>query len=185
MAGDIYFVRGVPTNREMDISRIPASGGNAERITHHQNGILSPTFLDNRTLLYSSFADDGSGPWLYAIDVARRAPHRVSVGVERYTSASATADGRRLVATVSNPGVGHLWKIPILDHPADESAAAQVALSTVRAVSPRFGTDYVIYLSSRGGGDGLWGLMNGTAVDVWTPRESGLISSPAIWSERR
>ena len=61
----IYFVRGVPTTREMDISRIPASGGNAERITHHQNWILSPTFLDNRTLLYSSFADDGSGPWLY------------------------------------------------------------------------------------------------------------------------
>jgi Tol biopolymer transport system component len=177
----IYFVRGVPTNREMDIWRIPASGGDAERITHHQNWIFSPTFLDSRTLLYSSFAEDDSGPWLYAIDVERRVPHRVSVGVERYTSVSATADGRRLVATVSNPGVGHLWKIPILDHPADESATAQVALPTVRAVSPRFGPDYVLYISSRGGADGLWGLMNGTAVEVWTPRERGLISSPAVW----
>ena len=36
---------------------------------------------------------DGSGPWLYTLDVRRRVPHRVSVGLESYTSLAASADG--------------------------------------------------------------------------------------------
>jgi serine/threonine protein kinase len=101
-ARHIYFVRGAHVNLQMDIWRIPAAGGDPERITNHKNWVVSPTPLDDRTLLYSAPAEDGSGPWLHAIDVERRVPHRVSLGVEQYTSISATADGRRLVATVTD-----------------------------------------------------------------------------------
>jgi Tol biopolymer transport system component len=178
----IYFVRGVMVTRRMDIWRVPASGGDPERITNHRNWVTSPTALDDRTLLYSSPAGDGSGPWLYAVDVERRVPHRVSLGVEQYTSISATADGRRLVATVTNP-TGHLWRLSILNHPATETEVAQVELPNVRAVSPRYGPDYFLYLASRGGGDGLWKFKDGRATELWKGSENGLISAPAVSSD--
>jgi len=62
-----------------------------------------PTFRDRRTLLYLATAEDGSGPWLNAMDVRRREPRRISFGVETYTSLAASLDGSRLVVTVANP----------------------------------------------------------------------------------
>ena len=85
----IYFVQGFPPD-EMDIWRIRSTGGSPERITSHNSRVAHPTFLDPRTLLYTSREADGSGPWLYGIDVERRVPHRISFGVEQYTSISAT-----------------------------------------------------------------------------------------------
>ena len=65
-------------------------------------------------VVYTATADDGTGPWLYALDLAERVPRRVSAGVEHYVSiaASAAVPGRprRLVATVSNPVV-QLWRV--------------------------------------------------------------------------
>jgi Tol biopolymer transport system component len=78
----IYFVRGFPPN-EMDLWRIPADGGEPERMTHHNSKVGYPTFLDNRTLIYSATAEDGSGFWLYAMDVEKRIPHRVTFGVDQ------------------------------------------------------------------------------------------------------
>ena len=60
------------------------------------------------------------------MDVERRLPHRISLGVEQYTSIAASADGRRLVATVSNPDTG-LWRVPISDRTVEESAARRIA----------------------------------------------------------
>ncbi|MEP6783981.1 MAG: DNA-binding protein [Acidobacteriota bacterium] len=180
----IYFVRGIPATRETDVWRLAASGGDPERITSHHNWVVSPTLIDNRTLLYSSVADDGSGPWLYAMNVEQRVPHRVSLGVEQYTSVSATVDGRRLVATVNNPA-GHLWTLPILDHPAAESDASEVQLPNVRAVSPRYALDGFLYLSSGRSGDGLWKLEKGGSNELWRGTENGEISSPAVSSDGR
>ncbi len=180
----IYFVRGAIATRQMDIWRIPATGGEPDRITHHLSWVVSPAALDNRTLIYSSPAEDGSGPWLYAIDVERRVPHRVSLGVEQYTSISATADGRRLVASVANP-IGHLWSLPILDRPATEAETLQVQLPNVRAVSPRYGRDYFLYLSSQGGGNALWKSGGGAASELWKGGGNGQISSPAVSSDGR
>jgi len=58
-----------------------------------------PAFLDERTLIYTVTADDGSGSGLYTIDVERRLPHRASFGAEEYISVSADSGGHRLVAT--------------------------------------------------------------------------------------
>ena len=90
----IYFVHGFPPD-ETDIWRIRPTGGEPERITLHNATVSYPALLDERTMLYLATAENGSGPWLYVIDVERQVPHRVSVGVQRYTSIAASADGRR------------------------------------------------------------------------------------------
>ena len=71
-----------------------------------------PTLLNDRTLLYLATDDEGYGPWIYAMDVERRIPHRIFAGVDPYTSLAASADGRRLVATVSR-STARLWRVPI------------------------------------------------------------------------
>ena len=73
----IYFVGGIPP-AEMDVWRVPSSGGTAERLTFHNSSVAYPVFIDDGTLLYRATAEDGSGPWLYALDV-ERAPHIASV----------------------------------------------------------------------------------------------------------
>jgi hypothetical protein len=77
----------------MDLWRIRPTGSDPERLTFHNSLVRSPAFVDDRTLLYVARAEDGSGPWLYGIDVERRVPHRVSSGIERYTSIDASLDG--------------------------------------------------------------------------------------------
>ena len=105
----IYFVHGVPLD-EMDMWRIRPAGGEAERLTSHNSRVTFPTLLDARTLLYLATDEQGGGPWIYAMDVERRVVHRVSTGVEEYTSLGASADGRRLVATISR-SAANLWRV--------------------------------------------------------------------------
>ena len=112
-------------------------------------------------MLYSARDADGAGPWLWAVDVETKVSRRASVGLEQYASVAASADGRRLVATVQDPRA-ELWSVPILDRPATESDAEPFAdLPTTRALAPRFGGSSLFYLSSRGSGDGLWRLRDG------------------------
>jgi len=179
----LYFVRGIPTVNE-DIWRMRPDGSQPERITHHQSRVAFPAFLDERTLIYSAPAEDGSGPWLYAMDIERRLPQRVSLGVERYLSVSATADGRRLVATVSNPS-SSLWTVPLSGRTAQEAEAARLSLPTVRSVSPRYGPGSILYVSSHGGPDGLWKFQDGNAIEVWKASEGGQIGPPAVSADGR
>ena len=44
---------------------------------------------------------------------------RVTSGLEHYSSVSASRDGRRVVATVANPTTT-LWRVPLLDRPAED-----------------------------------------------------------------
>ena len=96
----IYFVQGSLPDR-MDIFRVRPDGGTPERLTHHDADVSHPVFLDSRTLLYLAGDKDGSGPWLHSLDLNELTPHRVSSGVERYTSLAASDDGRRIAATVA------------------------------------------------------------------------------------
>jgi Tol biopolymer transport system component/tRNA A-37 threonylcarbamoyl transferase component Bud32 len=183
----LYFARGLPPD-EMDIWRIPAAGGTPERITSHQSRVAYPALLDDRTLLYTATADDGTGPWLYAMDLEERIAQRVSPGVEHYLSIAASAptagQPRRLVATVSNPVV-QLWSVPIGDRVADESAATRLALPTARAAAPRFSPDSSLYyLASRSGADGVWRLA-GDATEIWKPGDGGVVGAVAISPDGR
>ncbi|MCM3906050.1 MAG: serine/threonine-protein kinase [Pyrinomonadaceae bacterium] len=183
----IYFVRGFPPN-ELDVWRIPADGGEPERMTHHNSKVGYPAMLDNRTLIYSATAEDGSGFWLYAMDVERRVPHRVTFGLDQYVSVSAAVgpDGRatRLVASVANP-VGELWTLTISARIVDESDVRRFPLPFTRAVAPRFGPHYVAFLSSKGGAHSLWKTQDGETVELWRSSEGGVVAPAAVSPDGR
>jgi WD40-like Beta Propeller Repeat len=90
----VYFTRATRSVMESDIWQAPASGGVPERITHHNAWTASPTALDDRTLLYIASDENNMGTWLYAMDLDRREEHRLSVGIEQYSSIAASAPGR-------------------------------------------------------------------------------------------
>jgi Tol biopolymer transport system component len=164
----------------MDLWRVRPTGGDPERLTRHNNDVRFPAPIDNRTVLYVTKAEDGSGPYLYAVDVERRQSHRVSFGLEQYTSVNASADGRRVVASVSNPSAS-LFTVPILnDRVAEESDVKPFPVPNVRALVPRFGPEAVFYLSSLGGGDGLWRFAKGEAAEIWKGADGPLLEPPAV-----
>src|SRR5262249_25868143 len=105
----IYFVQGALPDK-LDIWRIKPSGGTPQRITQHNGRGISPALLDRHTLMYLASNPDGSGPWLYSMEVERRIPHRLTSGLDRYTSLAASADGRRLILTLASPK-RTLWRL--------------------------------------------------------------------------
>lgn len=179
----IYFVHGLPPDK-MDIWRIRPTGDNPERITFHSSRVAYPVLLDERTLLYLATAEDGSGPWLYGMNLARRVAHRISMGVQQYTSIAATGDGRRMVATLANPKTS-LWRVPISDRMAEESDSTRIALPTVGGLSPRLGPGYLLYLSPRDGTTGIRKLADGVATELWSGQEGRVVAGPAIGPDGR
>jgi Tol biopolymer transport system component len=175
----IYFVHGLPLE-ESDIWRIRPTGGEPERLTFHNSRVTFPTLLGNRTLLYLATDDDGSGPWIYAMDLERRVPHRISTGVEEYMSLAASADGRRLVATVSRSRAG-LWRVPIVDRVIGQSEATIISLPTGRGLSPRIGAGYIVYRAPKGGTDSLWKLADaGSKTELWNGLEGRALGGAAL-----
>jgi serine/threonine protein kinase/Tol biopolymer transport system component len=179
----IYFVQGLPLD-EADVWRIRPSGGEPQRLTFHDSRVTFPTLLDDRTLLYLASDDDGSGPWIFAMDLERRVPHRISSGIEEYTSLAASADGRRLVATVSRSTAG-LWRVPIGDGVSEGSGAFPVALPTGRGLSPRVGPHYLVYRAPKAGTDALWKIGPGTSIELWSGLEGRVLGGPAIAPDGR
>jgi Tol biopolymer transport system component len=177
-AAFIYFVQGSLPDK-LDIWRIAPTGGTPERITSHQGRVSHPVLLDRRTLMYLASDPDGSGPWLYSMDVERRIPHRLVSGLDRYTSLAATADGRRLVVTIASPK-RTLWRLRIADSAAQVSAAAQISLTTSTGFSPRLGPDFLLYVSATGNNESIWKLVNGTGTELWNGQGARVIGGPAI-----
>lgn len=134
--------------------------------------------------MYLATDSDGSGPSLYSVDVDRRIPHRLSSDLDRYTSLSASADGRRVVVTLANPK-RTLWRLPIGDSLAQVSAAAPVALTTSTGFSPRLGNDFLLYVSATGTGESIWKLANQTATELWSGKEAQVFGGPPISPDGR
>jgi Tol biopolymer transport system component/DNA-binding winged helix-turn-helix (wHTH) protein len=174
----IYFVQGALPDK-LDIWRIPPSGGTRERITSHNGRVTYPVLLDRRTLLYLASDPDGSGPWLYGLDVERRIPHRLTSGPDRYTSLAASADGRRLVITLASPKKS-LCRLRIADSPTELSAPAQIPLTTGTGSSPRFGPNYLLYVSATSTSESIWKLGNGTSAELWSGEGAQIFGGPAI-----
>ena len=179
----IYFVQGSLPDK-LDIWRIVPAGGIPERITWHNGRVTHPVLLDQRTLMDLASDPDGSGPWLYSVDVNHRIPHRLSSGLDRYTSLAASADGRRLVATLASTK-RTLWRLRIGDSPAELPAAARISLTTSTGFSPRLGPNYLLYVSATGKSESIWKLAGGTETELWSGQEARISDGPAISPDGR
>jgi Tol biopolymer transport system component len=108
----------------------------------------------------------------------------LSVGVDKYTSLAATADGRRLVATRSSPKAT-FWRLPMTDAGADMRAARRVALTTSSGTAPRLGADYLLYVAPKGTSDSIWRLQGEAAAEVWSAPDARVLGAPAIARDGR
>jgi Tol biopolymer transport system component len=180
----IYFLRGVGPFDPLDATdvwRIRPSGGRPERVTNENGTVTFLAPLDTRTLVYVGRAPDGSGPWLWSLDLDRRnaRPRRLTVGVEQYTSVAASRNGRRIVATVVNP-TSSLWQVPLREGGVDEREAELYAVPADRASAPRFGGSSVFYLASSGGNDGLWRARDGQPLPIRSGADGAILDAPAV-----
>jgi Tol biopolymer transport system component len=174
----IYFVHGVLPDK-LDIWRIKPLGGPPERLTSHNGRVSHPVLLNRRTLMYLASDPDGSGPWLYSMDLEHRIPHRLTFGPDAYTSLAATADGKRLVVTRANPK-RTLWRLQIGDSAAGVSSPARVSTTPAAAFSPRFGPDYLVFCSSVSGTESIWERTNGNDKELWNGHAAQIIGGPTI-----
>ncbi len=179
----IYFVYGALPDK-LDIWRIKATGGPLERITSHNARVTHPVLLNRRTLMYLAADPDGSGPWLYSIDVERRIPHRLTSGPDTYTSLAATADGKRLVVTRANPK-RTLWRLRIGDSRPGLSSPDRISMTPATAFSPRLGPDYLVFSSSAAGSDSIWSQANGTDKELWNGHGARIIGGAAVSPDDR
>ena len=174
----LYFVQGSLPDK-LDIWRITPTGGEHEKITSHAGPVSYPVFLNERTLLYLAGDTDGSGPWLYSMDLEHRTAHRLTSELDRYTSLAASADGRRLVVTRTSPKIT-LWKFTLDKPPVNLSSASRISLNTGAGFSPRLGPGYLLYVSSGNGGQSIWKFAEGNATELWRGPGAHILGAPAI-----
>lgn len=179
----IYFIKGTLPD-QLDVWRVGIRGGAPERITSQNARITYPILLGQRNLLYLANAPDGSGPWIYGMDVERRVPHRLTAGVEQYTSLAASADGRRVIATASEPE-RTLWRMTIGDTADVESTPVRVSLTTGTGSAPRLGPDYLLYIAAAGTGESIWKISASTAMQLWAGSDARIIGGPAVSTDGR
>ena len=179
----IYFLRGVPPD-DWDVWRIRLDGQALERITSLGTRVTHPVFLDERTLLYLATDRDGSGPWLFAIDLQRHGTHRLTTGIERYTSLAASQNASRLVVTVAT-STSTLWRVPISAQAPAESGPTRIAVPGAHVSAPRFAAGALYYVSSEGGRQGIWRWAEGSASQVWSDPHARIAAPPAISPDGR
>ena len=175
---------GVAAANQMDLWRIRPSGATPERLTRLNSNVSYPAQIDSRTLLYIAPDSKGAGPWLWSLDLDRRATRRAGIGLEKYTSLEASANGRRLAVTIANPEAS-LWSVPILDRIAEERDVKPFPTPTVRALMPRFGGSALFYLSATDAGDGLWRYQDGQTLEIWKGADGALLEPPAVSANGR
>jgi dipeptidyl aminopeptidase/acylaminoacyl peptidase len=163
----------------LDVWRIRASGGEPQALTQHALDVGSIAPFDARTVLYTARAEDGSGPWLWALDVEARTSRRVDIGLQQYSSVSASNDGLSIVAAVASPRAS-LWVVPVLDRMAEPSDVKAYGPPGVRALAPRVSGKALFYLSALGTGDGLWRFQDGKSTEIWDGSRGAQLDPPAI-----
>jgi len=158
---------------------------------HVECPINSSRILRPPTILFSARRiPTATALRLYSTDVERRIPHRLSSGLDRYTSLAASADGRHLVATAANTK-RTLWRLPI------SSSNDQLARRSFRSraksrrrpgsmFSPRIGPRLPsLRFYSASPGDSIWKLANGTATQLWSGQGATILGGPAIAPDGR
>jgi Tol biopolymer transport system component len=118
------------------------------------------------------------------MDVERRIPHRLTSGFDRYTSLAASADGRRLVATLASPKTT-LWRLRVSDSPADAPPPDRISLTTSTGFSPRLGSNYLLYVSANSTSESIWKLDHDTETELWSGPGAQIVGAPAISPDGR
>ena len=90
-----------------------------------------------------------------------------------------TTQPHRLIASVAIP-TSSLWTVPISNRIQSEADVTRLPIPNARALSPRAASDYLLFLSSRGGGDGLWKLKDNAVAELWKGTEGGVVAAPAV-----
>jgi Tol biopolymer transport system component len=179
----IFFVYGSLPDK-LDIWRTAAEGGVPKRMTEHNAQVSYPVFLDQRTILYLAADPDGSGPWLYGADVKHWIPHRLSTGLDRYTSLAASADGRRLVVTLATPQKS-FWRLPIDAAGTNPEVPSPITLTTSSGFHPRLSANCLFYVAASGESESIWKLANGGVTELWRGPGAEIIGGPAISADGR
>ncbi len=179
----IYFVRGVPPD-DWDLWRIRPSGAQPQRLTHHDSRLSYPVVLDRRSLAYLATDADGSGPWMYVLDLASLRTHRISSALQSFTSLAGSADGSKLVATVSSPR-DSLWRVPLASQSGPATPASAPVQLVANAAAPRLSAGTLVYLSSAGGTEGIWVRHGAEAHEIWRSARVHITSAPAISDDGR
>lgn len=174
----IYFARGVPPD-DWDIWRIRPSGAGLERITTHNARVTYPVMLDRRTLLYLATDANGSGPWMYSVDVEQRRSHRISSGLEGYSSLAGSADGARLITTIANPRTS-VWRTSLNKDSVAAAPNSNPSLIFANGVAPRFGKDSLFYVAWHGDRQGIWSLAHGNTREIWSSAQLRIFGQPSV-----
>jgi Tol biopolymer transport system component len=182
----IYFLHGPGsgTTFNLGIWRVPSTGGTPQRVTPQTSGVSFLAAVDAQTLIYIARDRDGSGPWLWTLDAARKTTRRVVTGLERYTSISASADGRRAVATRAATSAS-LWTVPLVPTATHDQYPEQYQLVNGQASAPRFHGTSVFYISQRGTRDAVWRHEDGRALEIWNGVEGVPTQPPAVSPDGR
>jgi Tol biopolymer transport system component len=179
----IYYVRGVPAIGAMHLWRMRPNGTRQEQLTTRQLNVNFPTPVDEDTVLFLGNDENGAGPWIWSLDVPTGRVRQAAIGLGHYTSLSASDDGRTLAATEANPKAA-LWQVPLRapgDGLAREADAGLLpGVPSLRASSPRYASGQLFYLSSFGGGDGLFMVQDGKARELRAGSREPLPFPPAV-----
>ena len=125
-----------PDETEMNVWRVRPSGGTPEQLTQQHAAVNFLAPLDRARCSTSRARRTGRDRGCGRSTSRRKVHARVTSGLEHYTSVSASRDGRRVVATVANPRAS-LWRVPLLDRPAEDATSQPYPLPTDGARSRR------------------------------------------------
>lgn len=118
------------------------------------------------------------------MDIEQRVPHRISIGLESYTSLSANADGTRLVATISKPRTS-IWRLALSDKGGAQTTTPSPAPISANGATPRLARNYLLYVAWQGSREGIWTLAQGVTREIWSSTQSQIVGAPAITPDGR
>ena len=141
-------------------------------------GAIAP--LDAGTLLYTGRAEDGVGSLALGARRAHGTSHRVSSGLEQYTSVAASADGRTIAASRAQSAREPVDRADPRSPGRSRPTSSPYGPPGVRALSPRVRGNALYYLSAFGSGDGLWRFQDGQSTEIWKGSQGALLEPAAV-----
>jgi Tol biopolymer transport system component len=177
----IFFLHGPGSGTSFDLGiwRVRSAGGTPQRLAPQVSGVNSIAPVDARTLLYVARDRDGTGPWLWTLDIPSAAARRMITGLDRYTTVAASANGHRIVTTLASSSAA-LWRVPLEGPVAAPQHPERVLVDSNHASAPRLHGGSLFYVSTTGTGDAVWRHDEGTARELWSGVDGSVPEPPAV-----